>query len=250
VRIIPVIDVKDGIVVRAVAGRRELYLPLRSRLTQSVEPFDVARALLDATGAKELYIADLDGLMRGEPNGALLELAERLNVELWLDVGLKNTDGWEAAPGVRPILATETWGNYPLPLRERVVCEADRVRGYSNTLDPSPRPEAGRPSPSRGEGEILNRPILSLDYFSGVLRTHREWNPADFATAIVLDTAAVGVGEGLRTIYECIELRQQFRHLDLITGGGVRNRDDLRDLEDIGVNGVLIASALHDGMMF
>jgi phosphoribosylformimino-5-aminoimidazole carboxamide ribotide isomerase len=216
----------DGIVVRAVAGRRELYLPLRSRLTRSVEPFDVARALLDATGAKELYVADLDGLMRGEPNAGLLEFAKRLDVEVWLDVGLKTAEEWKAASGVRPIVATETW---------------DRKRGD------------GVPLQSGSQGDAvpqLSDAILSLDYRDGRLLSKCKMNPADFPTAIILDTAAVGVGGGIRTILQCIKLRQQHPHLDLITGGGIRNVDDLRELEDIGVNGVLIASALHDGVKF
>jgi uncharacterized protein related to proFAR isomerase len=113
-RIIPVIDVMDGIVVHAVAGRREHYLPLRSRLTRSVEPFEVARAMLDATDAKEMYVADLDGLMRGVPNAGLRELAERLNAEVWLDVGLKCSGEWKLASKTRPIIATETF-EQPIP---------------------------------------------------------------------------------------------------------------------------------------
>src|SRR5438132_1291434 len=58
-RIIPVIDVMGGVVVRAVAGRRDQYRPLVSRLTNSTDPRDVAQALRDHTGTRHLYLADL-----------------------------------------------------------------------------------------------------------------------------------------------------------------------------------------------
>ncbi len=53
-RIIPVIDVMDGVVVRAIGGRRDEYRPLVSQLTVSTDPIAVAKALLEATGAKAL----------------------------------------------------------------------------------------------------------------------------------------------------------------------------------------------------
>ena len=59
-RIIPVIDVMGGQVVRAVGGRRSEYRPIVSKLTDSTEPVEVAKALLGATGVGEIYLADLD----------------------------------------------------------------------------------------------------------------------------------------------------------------------------------------------
>ena len=60
---------------------------------------------------------------------------------------------------------------------------------------------------------------------------------------IVLDVAAVGVGAGVPTEALCQKLRTRFPELRLITGGGVRNVADLRRLERLGVEGVLVASA-------
>ena len=47
---------------RAIGGRRHEYRPLTSKLVQSTDPGTVAASLLDATGARELYVADLDAL--------------------------------------------------------------------------------------------------------------------------------------------------------------------------------------------
>jgi phosphoribosylformimino-5-aminoimidazole carboxamide ribotide isomerase len=45
----------------------------------------------------------------------------------------------------------------------------------------------------------------------------------------------------------CERIRKRFPDLELISGGGVRNQDDVNRLAAVGVNGVLVASALHDG---
>ena len=72
-RIIPVLDVMGGIVVRAVAGRRSEYRPLVSKLTTSVEPAEVARTLLAKSGADELYVADLDAISEGVDAGVAVQ---------------------------------------------------------------------------------------------------------------------------------------------------------------------------------
>ena len=64
-----------------------------------------------------------------------------------------------------------------------------------------------------------------------------------------LDLARVGVAEGIATGALCRTLLQRFPNLRLITGGGVRSVDDLRAAEALGVEAVLVASALHDGRL-
>jgi phosphoribosylformimino-5-aminoimidazole carboxamide ribotide isomerase len=66
---------------------------------------------------------------------------------------------------------------------------------------------------------------------------------------IVLDLAGVGEGQGVPTIPLCRQLRAQCGDLEIITGGGVRHADDLAELAAAGVDGVLVASALHDGAL-
>jgi phosphoribosylformimino-5-aminoimidazole carboxamide ribotide isomerase len=47
----------------------------------------------------------------------------------------------------------------------------------------------------------------------------------------------------------CRELRGVYPQLELLTGGGVRNVGDLRQLVASGCDAVLVASALHDGRL-
>jgi phosphoribosylformimino-5-aminoimidazole carboxamide ribotide isomerase len=64
---------------------------------------------------------------------------------------------------------------------------------------------------------------------------------------IVLDLARVGVGEGVGTEDLCRQMRAADQNLEIIAGGGVRGRDDLKRLADAGCDAALVASALHDG---
>src|SRR5262245_61106905 len=88
-RIVPVLDLKAGRVVRGVGGRRDEYRPVVSRLTASPAPRDVAAAFLDRLGLRELYVADLDAIASAPPAlGVFAELL-RLGCSLWVDAGLR-----------------------------------------------------------------------------------------------------------------------------------------------------------------
>jgi phosphoribosylformimino-5-aminoimidazole carboxamide ribotide isomerase len=62
----------------------------------------------------------------------------------------------------------------------------------------------------------------------------------------VLDVARVGSGRG-PDVALLAEMRRRFAHLELIAGGGVRSREDLEQLGDVGCDGALVATALHEG---
>ena len=219
-RIIPVIDIMGGIVVRAIAGRRSEYRPLVSTLTESVEPAEVARALLDATGAGELYVADLDAITG---DGVPSVDAAKFGATVLLDSGLRTLDRLgecRNSRNVRPVVGTETW-----------------------TVPPERWP---RPFPA----------ILSLDLFEGEPRC--AWGESldidglialGVESLILLDLARVGTGRGSGTENLIRRLRTRWPALELFAGGGVRNRDDLVRLRDAGADAILVATALHDGSL-
>ena len=63
---------------------------------------------------------------------------------------------------------------------------------------------------------------------------------------IVLDLARVGTGAG-PDVATIAAVHAAFPDLELLAGGGVRDADDLRALEDAGAAGALVATALHRG---
>lgn len=231
-RVIPVIDILNSQVVRGVAGQRDQYRPVESRLTDSAEPLAVANAFRNTFGLTTLYVADLDAIQNAESNVEVYRDLKDDGFELLIDAGLKNVYDAEAvlmAGASKVIVGLETW-----PLLASLEMMLEKVGS--------------------------ERVIFSLDLKSG--RSIRKFDdminddPAEIGCAviecgirelIVLDLAAVGVASGPTTLNLCQELRDFAPKLKLITGGGVRSSADLSTLRSAGIDGALVASALHDG---
>ena len=222
-RILPVLDLMGGHVVRGIAGRRAEYRPLAG----SSDPLTVARDFRRAFGLTTLYAADLDAIS-GKPSLAVHEQLTADGFALWLDAGLRHASDAKPLLGVHRLIAgLETLAS-PRHLAELV----DEVG-----------PE---------------RLVFSLDLKGGKPLASTEWPTEPMAIArtaisfgissiILLDLARVGVGQGIGTGDLCVSLRRESPTLEITAGGGVRQASDLRHLESLGVDWALVASALHDG---
>jgi phosphoribosylformimino-5-aminoimidazole carboxamide ribotide isomerase len=232
-RIVPVLDLKVGHVVRGVGGRREEYRPVVSRLTDSAAPVDVATAFRDHFGLSELYVADLDAIAGAGPALETYAALRALGCTLWVDAGLRQAVQAEVLIGasVETIVAgLETLAG---PEELTRLCEryAERVV-FSLDL------KEGRPL-----GDLRGWDAGSA------------WDVASQAVALgarrllVLDLARVGGGEGTGTEELCRRLVEASPGVEIAAGGGVCGPDDLRRLREGGIAAVLVASALHDGRL-
>jgi phosphoribosylformimino-5-aminoimidazole carboxamide ribotide isomerase len=217
-------------VVHAVRGRRKEYQPLKSTLCASTDPVDVAAAL-KALGFGELYVADLDAITRGQANFSIFKnIADKTGLELMVDAGidtLKKAKRVLESHVSKVIIGTETLPSASL------VAEAIRLFGSEKvvvSLD-----LIGDRVLSRLETGALTKPLALL----------RKFQEAGVSQIIVLDLARVGSGEGVNVPF----LREVLRNIkaNVYVGGGVRDIKDLMELKDIGVFGVLVATALHSG---
>ncbi|MCS7017380.1 MAG: HisA/HisF-related TIM barrel protein [Gemmatales bacterium] len=240
-RILAVLDILDGQVVHAVAGQRQQYRPLTSRWTNATSPVEVARALSEAYGLREFYVADLDAIMRRRPNWSALESLGRWSegkASIWLDAGFRHREELMEVVNrlpIYPVVGLETWQ------------EMDAVE---------PEPERA----SRWPQELTA--MFSLDARAGrwltSVRSGPPQSPAQIAAwawrlgfrhLLALDLAAVGTGQ----IHWTIELLEAARpgaaEACWYVGGGVSSLHDLEQLRNLGVTGVLIASAFHSGRL-
>src|SRR5262247_2743707 len=89
-RVIGVLDLRNGRAVHARAGQRDRYAPVRSVAGEAIEPGD-ARALAsiyrDRFGLGELYAADLDAIEGRAPQDQLVSALAACGA-LWLDAGV------------------------------------------------------------------------------------------------------------------------------------------------------------------
>ncbi|HEV2949863.1 MAG TPA: HisA/HisF-related TIM barrel protein [Gemmataceae bacterium] len=233
-RIIPVMDVKDGMVVRGVGGRREDYRPITSHLTSSSLPIDVARAFRDRLGLPEIYLADLDAIGGKEPALKIYGDIQSLGCRLWVDAGIRDADDAQALAraGVATIvIGLETIAG---PQEAEAIC---RILGSARVIF-SLDMKRGRPL---GGSEFWRE----LDAYSIAVQVigfgiHR---------LIVLDLARVGLGTGLGTEELCRRIANAHPGVEITGGGGIQGPADLGRLAKYGVHSVLIASALHDGRL-
>ena len=230
--ILPVLDLLDGVVVRGVAGRRAEYRPVESVLCETPAARDVARAFRERLGLTTLYVADLDAILHDRPNFELYRLLARDGCELLIDAGVRNIE------------------------RIQTVLDSGAAAAVI-ALETLPGPDLLEQAVGRfGAGRV----IFSLDLLHGrPLGRDSMWasaDPVEIAASaaargvrrlIVLDLAAVGMDGGVSTLGLCREMRNRCPELRLITGGGIRGPDDLHELAPLGLEGVLVASAFHDG---
>lgn len=231
-QMIPVIDILDSQVVRGVAGKRDQYQPVTSSLTGSVEPVAIANAFRDTFGLSTLYLADLDAILNAEPNEGIYQQLSRDGFELLIDAGVRNVHDVEAilnAGAAKAITGLETW---PLLATLEMMLQKTGWERVIFSLDL----KAGRPI-RRLDDVISDDPV---DIGCAVIES-------GIRELIVLDLAAVGVAAGPTTLEICQSLKDFAPKLKLITGGGIRSADDLSTLRSMGIDGALVASALHNG---
>jgi phosphoribosylformimino-5-aminoimidazole carboxamide ribotide isomerase len=237
--VLPVLDLMQGVVVRGVAGQRESYRPVQSQIAAAADPLSVARAFREHFGLTTLYVADLDGILSGRPN---LETYRQLVADgfvLWVDAGIRSVQSAEniLQAGAQSVIAGLESISALQQLQDLVTQLGSHKLIFSIDL------KHGIPLRSSAEWEGLSpQQIGLLAIETGVRRL------------IVLDLAQVGIGQGLSTLPLCAEIRSKSNQLpdhrlQIITGGGVRNADDLRLVSQAGIDGVLIASSLHSGIL-
>lgn len=238
-QIIPVLDLKAGQIVRGMAGRRNEYRAIESRLCADAQPASVGRAFAER-GLRQTYLADLDAITGGgrvAPAWSTYAELLALGLELWVDAGLTTGDQARGLANFRSDGRTLN----------------GIVAGLESLADPQTLADMVRTVGTE-------RLIFSLDLKQGVpLVQGCAWqglSPLDIAKLalragvrrmIVLDLARVGVGQGVGTEPLCRQLACLDSELQIIAGGGVRGAADLDSLERAGCAAALVASALHDG---
>lgn len=220
--VIPVIDLKEGVVVHARMGIRSEYAPIKTPLSLTSKPNDVARGLLSIFPFKQFYVADLNAIEnKGNNNAALRQLSlEFPDLVFWVDAGIADVHDaelWLAAGLGHLVAGSETQRDSKLI---RYLCRNERA-------------------------------ILSLDFrgdaFLGPVSLLDDANTWP-ARIIVMSLARVGSASGpdmsrLKTIKSRVDNRQVY------AAGGVRDANDLALLAHAGITGALVATSLHNGKL-
>jgi len=229
-KVIPVIDILDGLAVHAVKGIRKNYKPVKSVLTASADPVEVATAF-KKLGFKELYVADLNAITGIHDNFSIIKrIAYATKLRLMVDAGvndLKKASQVIQQGASKVIIGTETLNSI------NFIAEAIDTLGTKCVVT----------SLDMKNGQLLSK--LYPGKFSNPIEALHMFQRMGLTQAILLDLARVGSEEGvdvafLKKILKCVDI-------DVFVGGGIQDINDLVNLKELGVFGVLLATSLHSG---
>jgi phosphoribosylformimino-5-aminoimidazole carboxamide ribotide isomerase len=231
-RVLGVLDLLNGCAVHARAGDRERYEPVCVVAGASIEAGDaqaIARIYRDSLGLAELYVADLGAIMARSPHDLIVASLAAIG-PLWLDAGVSSLDGARHALALgveRVIVGLETLGSWQAL---RAICAGVGGERVAFSLD-------------LRNGQPLMRGAILSGAPADVAASAVE---AGVQSIIVIDLTRVGSGVGF-DLDLIARVRDRAPRVTLLAGGGVRGFEDLRRLARIGCDGVLVATALHDG---
>ena len=233
-QVIPVVDIKNGIPVHAIAGIRDAYQSIKNSRFETRSVAALCDQIISEFEPAYFYIADLDAIEQGRVNYSLLNELLCLPTHWLLDVGLKTaaallslenhlsqSEHWSAIFGSESLssmeqleLATEKFD------ASRIVFSCDFRNGQLI-----------------GNQSVADQPIDSLITRIVGFGIHR---------FIMIDLADVGTDQtSLPNLIEKAEL--DLASIDLFAGGGIKNQNDLTRFESIGCSGALVATSIHSG---
>jgi phosphoribosylformimino-5-aminoimidazole carboxamide ribotide isomerase len=259
VRVIGVIDLAGGRAVHARRRVRARYAPVGIAAGCPIDgdPIALARTYVDRLGLTELYVADLDAIAaepRTQEPGASADalthetlIASLATVApLWLDAAISSPTRARQALALgatRAVVGLETLESFDdlsaicAALGNTPFSSADPLRGIRPTVAFSLDLRDGVPiaprldTPFNQPGDLAARAV-----------------DAGVSAVIVLDLARVGeaIGPDLDAV---ARVRASSPGTTLIVGGGIRGLGDLVRLAEVGCDGALVATALHDGRL-
>lgn len=227
--VLPAIDLKDGLCVRLYKG------DMKEVTVYSTDPCEVALKW-EQMGAKYLHLVDLDGAVAGSPKNleAIKEIISKINIPVQLGGGIRSleTIKFYLDLGVtRLIIGTAALKN-PQLIKDAVEKFGSEtiVLGLDSTL---------------GKVAIDGWETVAE---KSALEFGQEMKAMGLERVVYTDTMRDGTLEGLNI--EGIKEMAEKTGLKVIASGGVAGLEDARkvkELQDIGVEGLIIGKALYTG---
>lgn len=220
--IIFAMDLRGGIVVKGYKGEREKYEPIErhSKICTTSDPLNV----VDTVKPKRTYVADLDRI-QGWGNNSLIIKRISARTKTLIDVGIREVEEVREAEeiGEIVIIGTET-GTLDVIRKTqsmRIAVSVD-IRN-DNVISPDP--------------ELVGNPLEVIE----------KLNRYKMNEMILLNINTVGTKSGvnLAAIREVLDVTGH----RLIVTGGIQSLKEVDALEDLGVGGVILSTAIHEELI-
>ncbi len=223
--IYPAIDVKDGRCVRLVQGQ------FTDVTVYSDHPVEMAKKF-EQIGAQYLHVVDLDGARLGEPrNTAVIsEMAVKLGIPVQLGGGIRTIEMIEIilCKGIhRVILGTSAVKDPNLVKKALLTFENNLAVGIDAK-----------------NGMVAIEGWAKTSEFTAI-GFAKKMQDLGAKTIIYTDISRDGMlaGPNLKAMEEMVKAVG----IEIIASGGVKSIEDIKNLKDIGVAGVIVGKALYTG---
>ena len=209
--IIPVLDILNNKVVKAVKGDRTKYEPINTKLYNSIEPIEIINQLSKRYSPHIIYIADLDAISSNNVNHDLFNriLSVFPKIVFWIDTGMNNINLIKKYKNYIPIFCSENSKGFDLvsSKKQNYICSLD----FNNCF-------------------LGAKPIYK----------HKRYLPDKI---IIMDLLQVGSENKLN--YKIAKRFIKNDKKDYYIAGGIKKVLDIKKARKIGAKGVLISSILH-----
>lgn len=223
--IYPAIDIKDGRCVRLVQGK------FNDMTVYSNHPVDMALKF-EQMGAEYLHIVDLDGARLGKPQNiaAISEMAVKLGIPIQLGGGIRSIEMIEIilCRGIhRVILGTSAVKDPDLVKKA--------VQAFGNSLAVAIDAKGGVVAI---EGWAKTSEFTAIGFA-------KKMEELGAKIIIYTDISRDGMlkGPNLKAMEDMVKAVG----IEVIASGGVTNLQDIKNLKEIGVAGVIVGKALYTG---
>ena len=225
-RIIPAIDIIDGSCVRLTQGdysQKKIY---------NENALDVAKAFEDA-GLQYLHLIDLDGAKAGKVTNwkVIADITTGTGLTVDFGGGIKTDD--ELARLFEYGVAQVNIGSMAVTHPEKIAEWIEKFGSEKIILSADVKAEQIAIS-----GWQENSSIAITDFLKDYLKKGIE-----YVTCTDISTDGMLTGPNIE-LYKKILL--SFPQLNLIASGGVSSMDDLYELKQIGVDGVIVGKAIYE----
>src|SRR3989338_2945412 len=225
--IMPAIDLLGGRCVRLRQGRYD------EATVFSEDPAATAQQFA-ADGLTTLHVVDLDGAKAGHPvnHDVIAAICRVPGIRVELGGGIRSAENFEH------LLQLGVWRIVlgSIALRKPKDVDAWLKRWGEATVVLAVDMQAGMLAAG---GWLEGTQTTPLQFI-------RRFSSAGARTFICTDISRDGMLKGPNTAWYT-SLRAAFPSLDLVASGGITTVEDLRALEDTGLNGVILGRALYEG---
>jgi phosphoribosylformimino-5-aminoimidazole carboxamide ribotide isomerase len=223
--IYPAVDVKDGRCVRLVQGQ------FSDVTIYSDNPVEMALNF-EKMGAQYLHVVDLDGARLGEPRNiaVISEMAVKMGIPLQLGGGIRTIEMIEIilCKGIHRVILGTSAVRDPNLIKTAVATFGSNLAVAIDARD----------------GMVAIEGWAKTSEFTAI-GFARKMEELGAKTIIYTDISRDGMLSGPNL--KAMEEMSKAVGIDVIASGGVRNLEDIRDLKEIGVSGVIVGKALYTG---